>query len=363
LEIFESKTLLPVAFIFHPEWWYKNYGLNFERDFFYDPETRVEVDLRMRQILNERFGKYGIENEEDPEPRPCIGAVHLAAGYIISEIFGCDIEFTRDSSPQVIPKNISDSEADRIEPVNLTENRTFLELKMMIESLKKRFGYVVGDINWQGVLNVALDLRGEKIFIDLLQYPERARRIFGAINETIKEFVTYMREETGTTSISVNRSVKFVNPQLNLHSNCSVVMISANSYRDMLLDYDLELARVLKPYGIHHCGNNMHLHAGNYSRIPEAVFFDVGWGSDISICRQKLPEAFLNLRYDPVKIRKAKTDEVKDDIIKMLEASDNPEKTGVCCINMGWDVPDENILTIVRTVNEYKRKFTKKGGS
>jgi len=265
----KSNTLLPVAFIFHPEWWHKNYGLSFEKEFFYDPDTRVEADLKMRKILHERFGRYNIEKEANIEPRPSIGGVHLAAGYIISEMFGCGIKFSKDSSPQVIPKNLTDEEVDKIKPVNFSENKTFQELKQMIERLKGRFGYVIGDINWQGVLNVALDLRGDKIFIDMMQNKARARRLFCAITETIKEFVIYIKSETGTSSISVNRTIKFVNPELYLHSNCSVVMISPAMYQDLLLEYDTEMARVFQPYGIHHCGNNMHIRMGvGYLPLP-----------------------------------------------------------------------------------------------
>jgi len=353
----QSENFLPVTFVFHPEWWYKNYGLSFEREFFYDPDTRVEADLRMRKILNERFGKYNIEKEAYIESRPCIGAVHLAAGYIISEMFGCEVKYTRDSSPQVISKNISDEEADKIGSVNFNKNETFQELKKLIEQLKKKFGYVMGDVNWQGVLNVALDIRGDEIFIDMLKNPKRAGRIFNAITETIKNFVNYVKSETGTSSISVNRAVKFVNPEINLHSNCSVAMISANTYRDILLEYDIKLAKALQSYGIHHCGNNMHIYADSYAQVPGVSFFDVGWGSDISLCRQKLPEAFLNLRYDPVKIRKVEPGEVKEDVNRMLEQSGNPEKTGICCINMGWDVPEKNILTVIETVEEYRKRF------
>lgn len=45
----------------------------------------------------------------------------------------------------------------------------------MIDKLKQRLSYVVGNINWQGVLNVALDLRGQETFLDLILHPERAR--------------------------------------------------------------------------------------------------------------------------------------------------------------------------------------------
>ena len=72
------------------------------------------------------------------------------------------------------------------------------------------------DINWQGVLNVALDLRDNKMFMDMVENQKRARCILSAITGTIKEFVDFIRSETGTSSISVNRTVEYVDPVINL---------------------------------------------------------------------------------------------------------------------------------------------------
>jgi len=351
-----SKIFLPVTFVFHPEWWHKNYGLTFEKDFFYNPDLRVETDLKMRKILYERFGKFGME-EKLSKPRPSIGATYLAAGYIISEMFGCKIKYCKDASPEVLPEMLSDEEADKIEPVNLKENDAFKQVSELVDKLKGKFGYVTGDINWQGVLNVVLDIRGQEIFIDMVEHPQRARRIFSSITKTIINFVDYIRGETGTSSISVNRAVKYVNPKINLHSNCSVVMVSPEMYRDSLLEYDVKLSQTLQPYGIHHDGNNLHLHADGYAKVPNVCFFDVGWGSNIALCRKKLPNAFLNLRYDPVKLCTATPEEVRKDVLRMLKEAGDPGKVGFCCINMGWDVPDENIVAIYDTVKEYRRQF------
>jgi len=354
-KMIKSKTFLPVTFVFHPDWWYQNYGLTFEKDFFYDPDVRIEADRKMRKILFERFGNIGM-GEKDPKPRPCIGPTYLAAGYIISEMFGCEIKYYKGASPEVIPKMMSDKQADRIEPVKLKENHAFRKVRRLIDKLKSQFGYVVGDINWQGVLNVALDIRGQAIFIDMIQNPNRARRIFESITQTIIDFVNYIRGETGTSSISVNRAVKYVDPKINLHSNCTVAMISPEMYEKFLLECDVKLSKALQPYGIHHDGPNLHLHADGYAKVPDVCFFDVGWGSDISICRKKLPHAFFNLRYDPVKLRTATQEEIKKDVVRMLKEAGDPHKVGFCCINMGSDTPDESIATIYYTVQEYKKE-------
>jgi uroporphyrinogen-III decarboxylase len=355
----EPDTFVPVTFVFHPDWWYKNHGITFEEDFFFDPDTRVETDLQMRKVLDDYLEEFGLEQEEEINPRPSIGGVHLAAGYIISQMFGCNVEYNKDRAPQVHPKNISDKEADNISPVDLQENPVFKRLDNMVQKLKDRFGYVTGDINWGGVLNVALDIRGSEIFLDVNRNPERAKQIFDAVSKTIIDFLEYVKTKTGTTSISVNRAVKFVQPDLSLHSNCSVTMISPDTYEDMLLEYDKKLAKRFQPYGIHHDGDDLHIHADNYAKIPNDSFYDVGWGSDIEICREKLPDAFFNLRYNPKKMGPASPEEVKSDVKRMLNQSGDPKKTGFCCINMmDGDAPKSNLAAAVEAVKKYRDKYS-----
>ena len=92
---------LPVDIVFHPSWWNKHTGIVFDEDFFYNPQRRVEDERRMEQELYDRFGKYGLGTDHDKD-LPQIGAVHLAAGYLVSEMLGCGIEYTANSAPQVI---------------------------------------------------------------------------------------------------------------------------------------------------------------------------------------------------------------------------------------------------------------------
>lgn len=95
--------------------------------------------------------------------------------------------------------------------------------------------------------------------------------------------------------------IERVDPSIFLHANCSVQMISPRSYREMHLPVEQRMAERIQPFGIHHCGDNMHRIAPVYAELP-ACFFDIGWGSDIAACRQALPDAFLNLRLNPVRM-------------------------------------------------------------
>ncbi|MDP4268918.1 MAG: hypothetical protein Q8909_02205, partial [Bacteroidota bacterium] len=80
-----NQPLLPVDIVLAPEWWAKNTELTFDRDFFFHPLKRVESEQRMEKELYARWGKYGL-GEHHAEKRPEVGAVHLAAGYLLSEM-------------------------------------------------------------------------------------------------------------------------------------------------------------------------------------------------------------------------------------------------------------------------------------
>ena len=79
-----TSTPLPVDVVFHPSWWNKHTGIVFDEDFFYDPRRRVADEQLMERTLYERFGDCGL-GAHHAEERPEIGAVHLAAGFLLSE--------------------------------------------------------------------------------------------------------------------------------------------------------------------------------------------------------------------------------------------------------------------------------------
>lgn len=97
----------PVDIVFHPSWWYKHSGIIFDEDFFYHPLKRVEVEKKMEQELFERFGQFGLGADRRRDI-PFIGAVHNAAGYLISEMLGCKVDYLEDSAPQVIPADMEE---------------------------------------------------------------------------------------------------------------------------------------------------------------------------------------------------------------------------------------------------------------
>ena len=42
-----AKDSIPLGVGFYPDWWYKHYGISFDRKYYFDPETRIEARMEM----------------------------------------------------------------------------------------------------------------------------------------------------------------------------------------------------------------------------------------------------------------------------------------------------------------------------
>jgi uroporphyrinogen-III decarboxylase len=347
-----SRPFLPVELVFTPKWWHKTAGVSFEREFYFDPQVRINNDVLMRKVLHQRFGDLGM-GEPDPQPRPVIGSLHVAGGFVIPALLGAQIQFAPDAAPQPLPMGLASEQVEGLEKVDFRQAWPMNELIAQWDAQEAEWGYLVGDLNTDGLLNAAYHLYGGELFSDFYTAPDRVRRLLEMIGELIVDVAEYVRQRSGSCSISVNRMVERVNPGLFLHANCSVPMISPKSYRAMQLPVELEMAGRIAPFGIHHCGDNLQHYAEAYAELP-LDFVDVGWGSNVAACRAALPGAFFNLRLSPVRMLTCKPQEIARDTENLLSAAGPLEKAGVCCINMDYGTSDDNLFAMYEVVERYR---------
>ncbi len=348
---------LPVEIVFHPSWWNRHAGITFDEDFFYHPARRVEAERRMEQVLYERFGDLGLGEDRDRD-LPVIGAIHNAAGFLVSEMLGCRVDYLEDAPPQVICANRPDLALDAEAAFRSPAAR---RLRTLIDALKTKFGFVVGDVNWAGLLNLALDLRGQAVFLDMEDRPDEARGYFRRIAAVLERFTGEIARETGTTSISVNRTVRHFPESIYLHSECALTMISAAHYDAFIRPIDEVWSRRHRPFGVHYCGADPHRYAETLAGLPRLDFLDVGWGGDVAALRARLPETFLNIRLSPVEIVDWTAGRIREIVTGLVRAAGGAERTGVCCINMDDRVTDDKIRAIFETVFDLRKRFRTAG--
>ena len=91
-----DSALLPVEIVLAPAWWHARAGIDFDQDFFFHPRRRVGAERKMEQVAYERWGQFGQGGDKDRDI-PLLGAVHLAAGFLLPEMMGCELEYRADA--------------------------------------------------------------------------------------------------------------------------------------------------------------------------------------------------------------------------------------------------------------------------
>jgi hypothetical protein len=323
--------------------------MTFDRDFFFHPARRVEDERKMEQHLWNKWGNYGLGAAHNSD-RPEVGAVQLASGFLLSEMMGCRVDYFESAPPLVICKEIES--LDSALAGGAFKSDVFKSFDRMRETLKTKFGYVTGDVNWSGILNLAIDLRGEELFIDMSEEEEETAAFFSSIAGMIEKFTDGMQESANSTSISVNRTVSRFDAPVLLHSECSLTMISLEMYREYLQAYDIAWSKKKTPFGVHYCGVDPHRFAAAFSEIPELDFLDLGWGGDAALLRKHLPKTFFNLRLSPIELARCSPAEVRETILSLVKHSGDLNLTGICCINMDDKVSDEDVNAIFEARQE-----------
>ncbi|MEW6741202.1 MAG: hypothetical protein AB1486_00460 [Planctomycetota bacterium] len=341
---------LPVEIVFHPSWWFDQAGITFDEDFFYHPLRRVEVERTMESVLHERFGRFGLGADRDRD-LPVIGPVHNAAGFLISEMLGCSVEYRADAPPLVVP---AQRDLLSIDLEGAFQSSAWRRFRRLTEALRARHGYLVGDVNWGGVLNIALDLRGQDLFLDFFDRPADTQAGLSRIYQVLDHFTREISSLTGTTSITVNRTVRHLRRPVFLHSECSHTMISVEQYEAFLWHFDAAWSRERRPFGIHYCGPDPHRYAPSFAKLPHLDFLDVGWGGDVKRLREALPATFLNLRLDPVSLVRDSVETIRENVLRLVTASGDPYLTGLCSINIDHQVGDEKIAAIFEAAADWR---------
>lgn len=336
--------------VFHPRWWSQNAGVSFDERFFADPDVRIDADCRMRRALHERFGELGL-GAENPRPRPLLGSDLLACGYLASWMLGCEVIFSHDDAPQVRCANLDDAAAWALCAPDLQESAVWRRIQTQIDVLHARFGRVETHINLMGVLNVALDLRGQQLFMDFYEEPDLARHMLGVCAETLIRIGRRLRLYSDALSSGVTSVMAKVAPKVYLTSNCAVDMVSLPMYEAFLLEHDNAMADCFAPFGIHHCGKSMERVIGGYAKVRNLAFVEVGAGSDVAEVIRSLPDSVLvNLRVSPVALANESREELTRQI-RAMRALAAPERLSISCVGIDGSVGDERIRWLFEAAN------------
>ena len=340
-----GKDHIPLGVGFYPDWFNKHYGISFGKEYYFDPEARVEARMAIDKRLYERFGDVGL-GDPDPYPKPLItfGMVMLPS------IFGCEIIYKDDALPWAMPLNLSDDDIMKLEVPDLFNSYPMTEMIQQIEYLKDKYGHVVGDINTTGVQNLALKIRGDQLYFDFYEKLELCRHLMGICTECIIRLFQFDHETTGTGAVDVT---PMCNPELYVFPNCTAEQISLETYESHILEYDNRVADACHPVGIHHCGSVDEVMEG-YAKVHYLEFIEIGFGSDVKRTREVFgPHVAVNARISPVLMKNGTSEEVAAEVRRLIDNGAPLENFSIDTVGLTYGTPDDNVRAALKTAAEY----------
>ena len=230
-------------------------GVDYEK-YYTDPDEMTRVQLEAARFRREQ-PIYDLELGVTPDSWP----VTIDFWPVPSQGWiGCDITYRKDASPVHHPLDLSREECDAIEmpdPRNggmLKKTREFMDHidrhwvgKVF---LGKPIGPVHSGVAHNGLLAMAMDVRGHDILTDFYEDPEFAHR-----------FLIKMAEWCDALDRAWSDAFASCRPYFR-NTDHGIDMLSPETYEEFILPVIVEMNRrrgTSLPTGWHYCGSGMHL--------------------------------------------------------------------------------------------------------
>jgi len=283
---------------FMPDWWEEEYGITFRREFHAKPDVHKQTLVRMKEILQERFGRlpnfdYGSNYAESYPTERRYGDA------LIPALFGAKVSFDEASGhPYAEEMNLSDEEAIQLQVPNIADNPI---LKSIFDQRRDKDIPTVGELGFEGVVNIAHKLRGQQMFMDFIEKPHVIRHILEVVCETIEKVVLHVRKWQDTEG---SRPTYFVN------CDCLINMISGNMYSEQLLEFDKRLHTTFDLFGIHTCNWSIDPYLDALAEVGDLAYLDMGADSDIDRVHELFPGVEPSVFFHPETLRRMTESEI-----------------------------------------------------
>jgi len=324
---------------FSEAWFSRHCGLRFGREYHMDPILRTEQDRQAMRLLYDRFGKHHL-GQQDPAPRP---DTEICGHRLPPALLGCEMVYQDDQAPT--NRHLPTAGADQIASIarpDLRTNPWAREFRRQAGILVEKYGRVDSEINYGGPLNIATTVLGEEAYAGLLEAPHAMTRFLSMVADLCIECDDQLVAPFIPDGGSGRRL--FI-------GNCPVMMISPETYRDVILPVDLDIRHRTAHFGLHHCGP-MDRYLADYRALAPIEYIEVGWGSDIAAVRAAFPDTLLDLMinvYDAARM----SGEVMCEVIADMVQAARPFTLvrDVWLADVGPDVHDDVIASFVEAVD------------
>lgn len=341
-----DEPRIRVSLGFTPAWYRSRLGIDFGERWHADPKYRYESLLSMKTLLHERFPEvtYFTPRLQDGVEPTCATVSGVYGIMVIPSLYGLPIGYREENWPDAAGgAHLRKGELSEITasgPLDLDAAPAVRALEAQMDRIETWWGKIHGYLNYQGVLNIALKLRGNEIFLDMFDDPEFARSLFAHIADTIERVSKRVQARQRRSGFDVD---------LLSMSNCVINMISPQQYEEFLLPLDRELSTKYARFGVHTCNWDATPYFDALSTVDSLGYLDTGIDADLPRMRRQFPDTRRAVMYSPVELEQASVEEIRADI-ERLDAELAP--CDLVMADVENTTPDERVGELLRVVTE-----------
>ena len=317
---------------FNPSWFKKYCDIDFSQKWHEDIEYRYSTHLKMRKEVEKRFSGFNIGVHIDNTPDLLTGLYGTVLPVLF---FGYKIRYFDYQWPVAEGQYLTEEQITKLKPVNLENDRYFAKVMAQLDEIEKLTGTVKGFINWQGVLNTAFRLRGEKVLMDLVDDPTVAEHLFECIAITMIQ---------GKKLLYQRQSKSGLDYDFGNIGNCTVNMVGPELYEKHVFPYDRMIRKEFRDFAIHNCAWTVDPYMEIYSQVEGLGYLDMGFDTDFEKAKKLFPNTRRNILYTSKDLLNKSYDEIETDVLKIAKYL-APCDLGLPDIED--NVPDEKILFVL----------------
>jgi len=335
-----ADEVAPIAVhtAFHPEWYSLRCSVDFGDRWHKDPRYRHDTFVEMAKVHNREFGSIGAAYNLEALP---YGISQVYGCSIMASLFGKGVRFDQKGYTENVGDTRLDGNGEIDQVGDLAESPLVKDILGQIDLIEGLGKVPDGILNYQGVLNTAFRIRGQDIFIDMMEEPEKARKVLGMVYSAMIALVELIYGRQRAHGLERNHFVT---------ANCTVNMLSRQQYREFILPFDSAFSRHFQYFGIHNCGWTVDEYIEAYGEIKDLAYLDFGIASDFAKIRRVFPgDTTLTPILNPTDFYSSSTVELR----RILERI--KDEIGPCQIvlgGLGSDFPTDQIIAFYKMVSE-----------
>ena len=312
-------------------WLAKELGVAFDRDYYFDPVRRYEIDSRCNEYVFKKFADIEIFYSESNAGRleywskeqAIVGGIQ--PNMILGMLLGAEFSPKKNADADISSHCLSGKNVcDLPEPESLLEHeliRMFDEQIYQINNCEGKKLRAIAPFFWDdserafihGVMTSAQKFIGENIFIKMKTDPRESMEFMEWIAQAYVVLCKHF-SEIGNMSIS------------EIHiGECSSCMISTELFEEFVVPITSRIGNLLGPVRLHSCGSSTHLIEACHS-IANLKTLDVGGETSVAKIREVFGGEFPVSIAPMAEYFYAETPEkIVEWVAKVLDDNDNGE--------------------------------------